>query len=161
MCVGGRGVVDSESHVAPAPPPTNPEKPALPVTLPLPSPWTLESRASGPQIQLLAPPKAPQSCSWPPLLVPELRRWPSLAQPGTVPPRFKNLGFPLPPKPRRKGGGVTKSKGSLPNPRVRGAGYCGNKPLPAKQKQGVRQGLTHKAQKGRHTQAKAQRTRVP
>lgn len=59
VCVWGGGGVDCESHVAPAPPPTNPEKPALPVTLPSPSPWTQESRASGPQIQLLAPPEAP------------------------------------------------------------------------------------------------------
>lgn len=53
------GGVDSESHVTPAPPPTDPEKPALLVTQPSPRLWTQESKASGPQIQLLAPPEAP------------------------------------------------------------------------------------------------------
>lgn len=56
----GRGVVQpTQGHVAPAPPPTDPEKPALPVTLPSPRLWTQESWASGPRIQFLAPSGAP------------------------------------------------------------------------------------------------------
>lgn len=41
-----------------------------------------------------------------------------------------------------------KSKGSLPNPRVGGAGYCGDKPLPAKQKREGRQRGRHPGREG-------------
>lgn len=44
--------------MVPAPPPTDLEKPALPVTLHSPSLWTQKYRTSGSQIQLLAPPEA-------------------------------------------------------------------------------------------------------
>lgn len=56
MMGGGGGL---KSHVAPAPPPANLEKPALPVTLPSLRVWTRESRARGPQNQLPASLEAP------------------------------------------------------------------------------------------------------
>lgn len=145
----------------PAPPPTDPEKPALLVTQPSPRLRTQESKASGPQIQLLAPPEAPVI-----LLA-------TAISPGEKQVTTRHSARDGPSKvqepwlrastqsPAGEGGGVTKSKGSLPNPGIKGAGYCGNKPLPAKQKQGGRQGPRHQAQRDGHTRAQAERARDP
>lgn len=74
-CVCWRGVgLDSQSHVTPAAPPTDPEKPALLVTRQSsPRLWTGASKASGPQIQLSAPPEA-RILLLPPPLAPERSR---------------------------------------------------------------------------------------
>lgn len=117
-------------------------------------------------------PRGPESKFWP-LLRPQILLLTTTISPGgmqvTPPPTQLGLGSTLQSAktwvsrlhslPSGRGGGVTKSKGSLPNPRVSGAGYCGNKPLPAKQKQGGRQGPRHGAQRGRHNQAEAGRAR--
>lgn len=95
---GGGAPADSESHVAPAPPPTDPEKPALPVTLPSPSLRTQESRASGPRIQVLAPPEAPNPAPGHTISPGGMQVTPppTPTRPGIYPPKSKNLGFPPP-----------------------------------------------------------------
>lgn len=131
--MGMMGGVDSRVTWPQPLPPANLEKPALPVSLP-----SLRSGPGSPG------PEGPKT-NFRPLLRPQ-----TLLLATIIRPQEKQMTTPcVQPRPKHQAaggggtlgrGGVKKPEGSLPNPRVREAGYCGNKPLPAKQNPGGRRG---------------------